>query len=159
MQWDLLERFEVIQKGGYAKAQKSFNGNEDFFEEHYPSKPVVPEPFFIEMIAQTGGVLFGLELNFEKEIVLAKVSRAIFQSSVAPPCRLDVEAKIDEQREEGAWISGTVKKDGEIVAVAQLLLVTMDSLDGSGKKHVVFSPYFLGHFDIYNIAKRSEASK
>ena len=156
MKWDLLERFDVIKKGQVARAQKSFKGSEDFFEEHYPSKPLVPEPLFIEMIAQVGGVLFGLNLDFKKEIVLAKVSRAIFQTPVIPPCRLDIEAKIDEEREEGAWISGTVKKDGETVAIAQLLLVTMDKLGDSDAKQIIFSKYFLDHFDVYNIAKRSE---
>ena len=157
MKWDLLERFDVIKKGAYAKAQKSYSGSEDFFREHYPAKPVVPEPLFIEMIAQTGGVLFGLDIDFKKEVVLAKVSRAIFQSVVTLPCTFEIEAKIDEQREEGAWISGTVKKDGETVAVAQILLVAMDSLGEENKKNIVFSPSFLKHFDIYNVAKRSEA--
>ena len=111
MRWDLIDRFEVLKKGSYSRAVKSFEGSEDFFAEHDPGRPRVPEPFYLEMIAQAGGVLFGLGIDFKKEVILAKIEHARFLKVVAPPCAFVVEARIEDQREEGAWISGSVRQD------------------------------------------------
>ena len=156
MRWDLIDRFEVLKKGIYSRAVKTFDGNEDFFAEHEPGHPRVPEPLFIEMIAQTGGVLFGLGIAFKKEVILAKIEAARFEKTVAPPCQLTIEARIEGEREEGAWVSGEVRQGAERVATARILLVTMDSLVGLPDKVVVFNDRFLDHYEIYKIARESE---
>lgn len=157
MRWDLLERFDILKKGDRAVARKSYTGEEDFFGDHYPGSPTVPETLFLEMIAQTGGVLYGLGLDFRKELILAKISEAKFPIPVRPPCVLEIEARIEEEREEGAWISGAVRHGERTVATARLLLVTMDSLGDGGNKKIVFNDGFLEHFDVYSVAKKSEA--
>lgn len=159
MRWDLIDRFDVLKKGEYSRAEKSFTGKEDFFAEHHPGRPFVPEPLFIEMIAQTGGVLYGLGIGFKKEVILAKIEGASFLSAVQPPCRFSVEASIEEEREEGAWISGSVRQDGRLVASAKILLVAIDSLGEMPSGKVVFNDRFLAHYDIWNVAHQSEGSK
>jgi 3-hydroxyacyl-[acyl-carrier-protein] dehydratase len=156
MRWDLIDKFEVLKKGRFSRAVKSFSGDEDFFSENFPGHPLVPETLLLEMIAQAGGVLFGLSLDFKKEVILAKISNASFGKPVPPPCRLSVEARLEEEREEGAWISGAVKAAGQTVAQAKMLLVTFESLERSFAGKVVFNEGFLNHFDIYNVAKMSE---
>lgn len=150
MRWELIEKFDTLKKGFYAKSQKSYSGREDFILDH---SGTVPETLFIEMVAQTGGVLFGLGLDFKKELILAKVAEARFHEPVAPPCRLDIEAWIEEEREEGAWIKGKVSCQDRAVADVKLLLVSMDGLEG-GKK-IVFNDHFLSHYDVYAVAARS----
>lgn len=155
MRWDLVDTFEVLKKGRCSKAWKAFDGTEDFFQDHFPGKPIVPGTLMIEMIAQAGGVLYGLGLDFKKEVILAKIASAAFSKEVAPPCRFSIEAGLDEEREEGAWISGTVKLNGELVAAAKILLVTMDYLEEGRGESIVFNDGFLKHYDIYNVAKAS----
>jgi 3-hydroxyacyl-[acyl-carrier-protein] dehydratase len=155
VRWDLLDKFEILKKGSRSRALKAFTGKEDFFEEHFPGAPSVPETLFVEMIAQTGGVLFGLGIDFKKEVILAKIAKAEFFLEVPPPCDFVIEAALDEAREEGAWITGTVKtKKGELAAKATLLLACVDSLDS--KKQIVFNDGFLKHFDVYEVARQSE---
>jgi 3-hydroxymyristoyl/3-hydroxydecanoyl-(acyl carrier protein) dehydratase len=156
MRWHLLRKFEYLKPGRPARAVQTFTGREDFFAERFPGMPSVPEPFFIEMIAQTGGVLYGMKLGFSKEVVLAKVESARFVREVKPPCDLVVEAGIDEEREEAAWISGVVKERGVVVAEAKLLLVAVDVLAGEAGK-IVFNDGFLKYFDVANVVKASEA--
>ena len=156
MRWDLVDRFEVLKKGVYSRAVKAFDGNEDFFSEHEPGRPRVPETLFIEMMAQAGGVLFGLSVEFKKEIILAKVEAACFKKTVAPPCELVIEARIEEEREEGAWISGEIKQGVERIAMARILLVTMDTLAGFEGQSLVFNDNFLKHYEILKIAKKSQ---
>ncbi len=158
MRWDLIDQFEVLKKGAYARARKSFSGGEDFFKEHFPGKPLVPQVLFIEMIAQTGGVLFGLGMDFTKEVILAKIHDAKFVGQVAPPCAFCVEARLEEEREEGAWISGVVRQEEKMVAEAKILLVTFDALNENSGKKVVFNDHFLEHFNIREIARMSEVA-
>lgn len=155
MRWDLLEKFEFIRRGDSARALKSFSGSEDFFAEHFPERPLVPEPFFVEMIAQCGGVLYGLGLDFQKEVILAKIVEARFPRGVAPPCVFKVEASLMAESEAGARISGRVLQASRVVAEAEILLVAVDALDD--QKKIVFNDTFLKHYDVYNVAKRSEA--
>ncbi len=157
MRWHLLKKFEYLRSGYPARALQSFTGGEDFFAEHFPGRPSVPGPLFIEMIAQTGGVLYGMTLGFSKEVVLAKIDSARFVREVKPPCDLVIEATIEDEREDAAWISGVVKQAGETVAEAKILLVAVDVLDGPAGK-VVFNEGFLKAYDILNVAKMSEAA-
>ncbi len=156
MRWDLIDRFEVLKRGIYSKAIKAFDGKEDFFLEHHPGRPIVPEPLFIEMIAHAGGVLYGLEMDFKKEVILAKIDQAKFMSAVRPPCALVIEATLDEFREEAAWIKGSVSCQNKIVAEARIFLVSMDPLSSEPGKKVVFNDRLLKHYDVFNVAKKSE---
>ncbi len=158
MRWDLIDRFVVLKKGERAFAEKKFTGGEDFFTEHHPGQPSVPEPLFLEMIAQTGGVLYGLGIGFKKEVILAKIEEARFPVSVRPPCRFQVEASLEEEREEGAWIFGSVRQEGSLVASAKILLVAIDTLGEASPGKVVFNDRFLAHYDIWNVAKQSEGA-
>lgn len=156
MRWELLDQFDVLKKNQIAKARKFFSGEEDFFKEHYPARPLIPESLYIEMIAQAGGVLYGLGLDFEKEVILAKISGARFHEWVAPPCELEVEGIVTDEREEGAWVQGKVFLKKKLVAEAEILLVTMSSESLGFNKKIVFNDGFLKHYDILNIAKKSE---
>ena len=161
MRWDLVTRFEVIKKGtpanqqaGHSRAVKIYTGSEDFFKEHFPGKPRVPQPFLLEMMAQAGGVLFGLELDFKKEVILAKIEDAKFFGEVAPPCELLIETRIEEVREDGAWIRGAVTHNGQTAAQAKILLAAVDSLI-QGKSNIVFNEAFMKKYHVLEIARRS----
>jgi 3-hydroxyacyl-[acyl-carrier-protein] dehydratase len=154
VRWELIDRFDVLKKGRFARATMSFDGAEDFFAEHDPGRPRVPEPLYLEMIAQTGGVLLGQSLGFKKEVILAKIENAKFGAIVVPPCEFKVEADIEDEREEGAWVSGAVRHGAELVASARMFLVAIEAL--SPDKMVVFNERFMKHYDIDNIAKKSE---
>jgi 3-hydroxyacyl-[acyl-carrier-protein] dehydratase len=165
MRWDLIDKFEVLKKkksegdlASYARARKSFTGSEDFFNEHFPGNPVVPASLLIEMVAQAGGVLFGLGFHFKKEVILAKISDASFAQPVKPPCDFVVEAVLESERDEGAWVEGKVYWNKKRVAEVRLLLATVDSLEGAEKKQIVFNDTFLKHAHVYEAAKAGETS-
>lgn len=155
MRWDLIDRFELLQRGRKSRACKSFSGNEDFFSEHFPASPRVPEPLLIEMVAQAGGVLYGMGLDFAKEVILAKVDHARFFVPIEPPCELTVETHIAEEREEGAWIEGEVLWKNKTVAEVRLFLIAIEGLEG-GLQKVVFNDKLLAHYDVFAVANRSE---
>ena len=156
MRWEIIDTFEVLKIHRLSRARKYFSGKEDFFAEHFSEKPVVPEPLFIEMIAQTGGVLFGLGIDFKKEIILAKVQKAVFKRLVSPPCEFVIESEIHEEREEGALISGRVTQDGLEVASAKIILMTVEQGHLASSKSIVFNEKFMKHYDVRRVASLSE---
>ncbi len=157
MRWHLVDKFEVLKKGSYARALKAYSGQEDFFAEHFPGNPRVPEPLFVEMIAQTGGVLFGLGLEFKKEVILVKISESKFYKAVTPPCKLEIEVELREESESGAVVRGEVWCEDEKVASAEILLMSIDSLDASQDKKIVFNEGFMEHYQVMEVAQASEA--
>ena len=156
MRWELITRFEVLKKGEYSRAVKSYAGTEDFFKEHLPGKPLVPQVFFVEMVAQAGGVLFGLGIDFKKEVILAKVEETSFYADVAPPCELVIEARMEDGSEDGAWVRGTVAHMGKKVMETRILLAAVESVV-EGRANIVFNDHFMKSYDIRAIAKKSEA--
>lgn len=155
MRWELLDHFDFLKKHSEARARKGFSGKEDFFSEHHPGRPLVPEPLFVEMIAQAGGVVYGLGFDFKKEVILAKVTYAKFGEPVAPPCEFTIEASIREEREEGALVWGLVKHEGAVVAEAEILLVAVEAGTLAGPRKIVFNDDFMTHYKIYEVAERS----
>ena len=156
MRWQLIDHFELLKKGSHSRARKSFLGTEDFFRDHFPGRPAVPETLLVEMIAQTGGVLYGLDIAFKKEVILVKIAEARFPKEVVPPCELLIEAKVEEENESGAWISGVVKVGGEVAAEARLMLATIDQLVEGGNGKIVFNDRFMSHYNILKVAEQSE---
>lgn len=156
VRWELITRFEVLKKGEYSRAVKSYTGAEDFFREHFPGRPLVPQAFFIEMVAQAGGVLFGLGIDFQKEVILAKVEDASFWLDVAPPCELVVEARMEDESEDGAWVRGSVSHAGKKVMEVKILLAAVESVV-EGRTNIVFNEHFMKSYDIRGIAERSRA--
>ena len=155
MRWELLDNFEFLKKHSRACARKAYSGKEDFFSEHHPGRPLVPEPLFVEMIAQTGGVLYGLGLDFKKEVILAKIIHAKFGAPVTPPCEFTIEAQMHEEREEGALIRGVVKCGRTEVASAEILLVAVQAGTLANRGKIVFNDHFMAHYKIQEVVERS----
>ncbi|MCG3177211.1 MAG: hypothetical protein MOGMAGMI_02179 [Candidatus Omnitrophica bacterium] len=146
MRWDLIGHFETLRPHELGVAEREFTGGEDFFAEHLPGAPRLPEPLLIELVAQTGGVLYGAGLDFSREVILAKVEATDFPSPVVPPCRLRVTARLEDEREEATWVTGEVTCEGRTVARVRLFLVTFERLgQGSG---IVFNERFMDRYKI-----------
>ena len=158
MRWDLVTRFEVLKKGIYSRAVKSYSGREDFFKENFPRNPQVPQPFLVEMMAQAGGVLFGVGLDFKKEVILAKIENMKFHREVSPPCELVIEARIEDESEDGAWISGLVSQQEEVVAEGKILLAAVEAVV-EGKQNIVFNGAFMKKYKIHEVVERSRTQE
>ena len=65
MRWLLLEKVHSIRKGEKAVASAKV-----------PRAPYSLEVLFIEMMAQTGGLLVGAESNYQKDLIFAKIESA-----------------------------------------------------------------------------------
>jgi 3-hydroxyacyl-[acyl-carrier-protein] dehydratase len=53
----MVDRVVEMELGKYIKAYKNVTTNEEFFQGHFPHKPIMPGVLIIEALAQAAGVL------------------------------------------------------------------------------------------------------
>ena len=127
MRWIWIDKFVEFERGRRAVAIKNVSMAEEHVHDHFPGYPLHPPSLMIEGMAQTGGILIGEALNYQKSVILAKVTRATFHAHVHPGDQLRFEAQIPgEIQPEGASVSGRVTRNGELVAEIELLFAHLD---------------------------------
>ena len=71
---------------------------------------IMPASLLIEGMAQTAGILVGTTSRFKEKVILAKITKATFDSDVTAGDMVRYDATIDRLDEAGAATSGTVDK-------------------------------------------------
>ena len=100
---------------------KSVSINENYFQGHFPARPVMPGVLIIEAMAQTAAVLVVHTLGTESEgklVYFMSVDNARFRRPVFPGDRLDVH--VTKQRHRGnVWkFEGRAKVGDKLMAEA-----------------------------------------
>lgn len=121
----LVDRVTEMKTGESIVAYKNVTANEEFFQGHFPLKPVMPGVLIVEAMAQACGVLAfksgDAELNGNQIVLLAGVDKVRFKRPVEPGDKLVLEGKVDKVRR-GMWIfSATASVDGDKAAQAEII--------------------------------------
>jgi len=137
MRWLLLEKVHSIHKGKKAIAFAKV-----------PKAPYSSEVLFIEMMAQTGGLLVGAESDYRKDLIFAKIENAIITSVPKSGTSLQVEAWSESLGAEGGWLEATITCAEGPVARAKLLLMAVAGLSAEQTKSITFHEAFMDHFNV-----------
>jgi hypothetical protein len=137
MRWLLLEKVHSICKGKKAVASA-----------RVPKAPYSSEVLFIEMMAQTGGLLVGAESDYEKDLVFAKIEHAVITNLPKPGTSLQIEAWSEGLGAEGGWLEAAITCAEGRVAHAKLLLMAVGGLSAGQTKSVTFHEAFMNHFNV-----------
>ena len=111
MRWFWIDRFEKFVAGEEATTLKNISLGEEPLDDYLPGYPHYPHSLVIEGMAQTGGLLLSQLSGFQQKVVLAKVSRADFETIAGPGDRLHLNAKLVNRQDDGAIIEGIVTRD------------------------------------------------
>ncbi|MFX0198357.1 MAG: 3-hydroxyacyl-ACP dehydratase FabZ family protein [Candidatus Hodarchaeota archaeon] len=88
MRFFLIDKINEWNVGATAKATKNVALSEDFFDDHFPRRPVMPGVLIIEGMAQLSGLLLEASLKeiFSKDAkaVLTVLERTKFRKLVRP---------------------------------------------------------------------------
>jgi len=128
----LVDRVVEVVKGERIHAYKNLTFNEQFFQGHFPGKPVMPGVLQLEAMAQAGALLAYEGAPFDpkdKVIYLMSFDGVKFRRPVVPGDRLDLHVRI--QRQKGAiWrLAGEAKVDGQPASEAQMMAMIADRKD------------------------------
>ncbi len=120
----LVDRILEIEPLKRIVGIKNVTVNENFFNGHFPQKPVMPGVLIIESMAQTAGILMLIEEeNRGKTPFFTGIDRARFRRPVVPGDQLVMEMEIIRQKGDVGRVKGVAKVNEQIAAEAELMFV------------------------------------
>ena len=101
-----VDKIVSVELGERIHAQKNVSINEDFFNGHFPNKPVMPGVLIIEGLAQAAGILGFMTMGKTPEegsiYYFAGVDKVRFKNPVSPGEVIDLHASIRSEKR-GIW--------------------------------------------------------
>ena len=128
----LVDRVVEVVKGERIHAYKNLTFNEQFFQGHFPGKPVMPGVLQLEALAQAGALLAYEGAPFDpkqKVSYLMSFDAVKFRRPVVPGDRLDLHVRIERQKGAIWRLSGEAKVDGHAASEAQMMAMIADRKD------------------------------
>lgn len=118
----LVDRIISVVPGESIVGMKNVTANEEFFNGHFPARPVMPGVLIVEAMAQVAGVLFlSEEKNHGKTPFFCGIDNTRFRRPVVPGDRLDFFIKVLRVRGGTGKVLGEAKVDGNLVASGELM--------------------------------------
>lgn len=133
----LVDRItDVNQETQTITGYKNVTINEQFFNGHFPGRPIMPGVLIIEAMAQTGGLLLLNSPAFskpdengvvkEKLVLFMGINNAKFRKPVVPGDKLVFQVKMLRQRMGTFSMEGKAFVDDILVAEAELMAAIVD---------------------------------
>jgi 3-hydroxyacyl-[acyl-carrier-protein] dehydratase len=132
----LVDRVVDYEIGKTITAIKNVTVNEEFFNGHFPHKPVMPGVLMIEALAQTAAILsfmtMGVKPDENSVVYFVGIDNARFKRPVEPGDQLVMTVEI-VRTSRGIWkYKASASVDGK-VAVEGDLMCTIRSNDAAGQ--------------------------
>jgi len=120
MRFFLIDKITRWEVGVGAAALKNVALSEDFFDDHFPRRPVMPGVLILEGMAQLSGLLLeaSLQARYGKDAkaILTVIERTKFRDLVRPGDTLVYQATLTSVNEAGGKVSVEAQRNGETVA-------------------------------------------
>lgn len=128
----LVDKVVDWEAGKRITAIKNVTANEEFFNGHFPNKPVMPGVLMIEAMAQTAAILSFLTMEKKPDdktlVYFLGIDGARFKRPVGPGDQLVMEVEITKVAR-GIWkYQAKATVDGQL-AVEGELMCTMRNID------------------------------
>ena len=125
----LVDRVETIEIDRSISAIKAVTINEDFFQGHFPGRPIMPGVLIVEALAQAAGILavesLGLA-NSGKLVYFMAIENAKFRLPVEPGVLLRLDVEFVQKRTSVCKFSGRASVDGKLAAEASFTAMIAD---------------------------------
>lgn len=126
----LVDKVASLTRGEEIHAIKAVSFNEQFFQGHFPGRPIMPGVLQIEALAQAAGILAveTLELAGSGKLVyFMAINEAKFRSPVEPGVLLDLRAGFVQQRARVCKFWGKASVDGKVTCEVQFTAMIADA--------------------------------
>src|ERR1700712_1460184 len=125
----LVDRVEALVPDVSIDAIKAVTINEQFFQGHFPGRPIMPGVLIVEALAQAAGILAVESLGLAgtgKLVYFMAIDGAKFRSPVEPGVLLRLEASFVQKRASVCKFAGRALVDGKLVAEANFTAMIAD---------------------------------
>lgn len=121
----LIDRVVSCEPGKSLTAIKNVTYNENFFQGHFPNRPVMPAVLILEAMAQATGIFalksLGTLPNERSIYYFVGVDKARFRRPIEPGDRMQIEVRL-VRTARGVWkVESDASVDGELAASAELM--------------------------------------
>ncbi|NLI78874.1 MAG: beta-hydroxyacyl-ACP dehydratase [Candidatus Riflebacteria bacterium] len=138
MRFFLIDRITRWEVGKAAEARKNVALSEDFFDDHFPRRPVMPGVLIIEGMAQLSGLLLEASLRerFGKnaKAILTILDKVKFRDLVKPGETLVYTTELTSLNEVSGKVSVQATREGRLIAATGMVFSFKDvddpTLDG-----------------------------
>ena len=137
MRWLLLDKVHSICKG-----KKVITSSK------VPQAPYSAEVLFIEMMAQTGGLLVGAESDYQKDLIFAKIENVTISHVPVAGTPIQIEAWSESLGPDGGWLEGMISDAKGGIAKGKFLLMTVGHLVPEQTRSITFHDAFMNYFNI-----------
>ena len=121
----LIDRITSWEPGRCGSAVKNVALSEDFFDDHFPLKPIMPGALMVEGMAQLSGLL--LEEGVRKEsgrnvkALMSMIERAKFRQPAYPGDTLEYHSNVIAVNELGGQVAAEAHVNGRCIAECKLI--------------------------------------
>lgn len=124
MRFFLIDKITEWEPGTHAGGVKNVALSEDFFDDHFPRRPVMPGVLILEGMAQLGGLLLeaSLKQRYDKsaKAVVTVLERTKFRTMIKPGDSLRYRTEVIALNEAGGKIKATATRDGNPVTTTEM---------------------------------------
>jgi 3-hydroxyacyl-[acyl-carrier-protein] dehydratase len=125
----LVDRVVALELGERIHAVKAVSFNEQYFQGHFPSQPVMPGVLQIEAMAQAAAIL-GIETlelaGTGKLVYFMGIENAKFRAMVTPGCLLDLHVEFIQKRSRVYKFAGTASVEGKTTCECEFTAMIAD---------------------------------
>ena len=125
MRFFLIDRITSWEVPRAAEAIKNVALSEDFFDDHFPRRPVMPGVLMLEGMAQLSGLLLeaALEEKFQRiaKAILTVIERTKFRQLVRPGDTLVYRAEVASVNPDGGKVSARASVAGQVVVTTEMV--------------------------------------
>jgi 3-hydroxymyristoyl/3-hydroxydecanoyl-(acyl carrier protein) dehydratase len=124
MRFLLVDAILEWEPGKQAKGVKNVSLSEDFFDDHFPLKPIMPGVLVVEGMAQLSGLLLEESMRRQGKKIKALMSlmeKVKFRHPVYPGSQLQYVCEILQINEYGGKVSAAASVAGETTTECTLL--------------------------------------
>ena len=117
----LVDRVTEVNPGHSAKGYKNLTANEQFFEGHFPFKPIMPGVLMVEALAQLSCLAMLSKDEFKDKLgVFTGIEGIKFRQMVVPGDRLDMEVELIKLRGPIGKVKGIAKVGDKVACEGEI---------------------------------------
>ena len=125
----LVDRVETLELDKSISAIKAVTINEQFFQGHFPGRPIMPGVLIVEALAQAAGILAVESLGLAdsgKLVYFMAIENAKFRAPVEPGVLLRLDVEFVQKRTSVCKFAGRASIDGKLAAEASFTAMIAD---------------------------------
>jgi len=125
----LVDRVVGLERGERIHAVKAVSFNEQYFQGHFPGRPIMPGVLQVEALAQAAAILGieSLELSGTGKLVyFMGIDGAKFRAPVEPGCLLDLHVEFTQKRSRVCKFRGAASVEGKVTCDCEFTAMIAD---------------------------------